>query len=253
MIRLLLSGLLLLVLAACARPPQPIWTDLPSTAQLLERLQKTTGQVRSLDAEAKVGLTVKGKYVSSQQFLLAEKPDRFRADVLSGFGQLILQLTSDGEELAVFLNTTVPGRFFRGPASFENLSRFTRVPLADKDLIRLLLYDPPLIDFEASEVQVSEEGLVLRLSSNERFQDLLFDRQLHLVGCRYLAKDEALLDVKYGKIDEQDLFPRTVRIELPREETSVALRFSALQTNVSIPAERFRLKQPEKIQVEALP
>jgi len=34
---------------------------------------------------------------------LLQKPNRLRADVLTGFGQLILQMTSDGEILSVFL------------------------------------------------------------------------------------------------------------------------------------------------------
>lgn len=253
MTRSLWAGFVLLLLASCARPPQPVWTEVPEAEQLLLRLKETTGKVYSLDGAAAVGLTVHGKHVSSQQFLLAEKPDRIRTDVLTGFGQLILQLTSDGEELAVFLNTPVPGKFYRGPASDENLARFTRVPLADEDLLRLLMYDPPLIDYLHTEVTVLEEGVVLELWNAERGQELLFDPQLQLVGCRYLTTAEPLLEVVYQKFDENDRFPRTVRIDLPQEETRVVLRFSELQTNVAIAAERFRLKTPANLQVEALP
>ncbi len=253
MIRMLWSGLLLLLLASCTRPPQPVWTEVPEAEQVLQRLQETTGRVNSLDGAAKVGLTVGGKYFSTQQFLLAEKPDRIRADALTGFGQLILQLTSDGEELRVFLNTTVPGHYYRGPASYENLSRFTQVPLPAEDFLRLLMYDPPLIDYREARVTEVKEGLLLGLWNAERRQELVFDTQLRLIGCRYLTGTELLLEVRYEKFADTDFFPRRVEIELPKEKTSMAVQFSELQINVPIAAERFRLRQPATLIAEPLP
>lgn len=249
----LLGLLMLLLLAACARPAQPIWTEVPSAESLLQHLAETTGQVNSLDAAATVGLTVKGKFFSSQQFLLIEKPDRIRADVLTGFGQLILQLATDGEQLAVFMNTSVPARFYRGAATTESLSRFTRMPLAARDMVRLLLYDPPLIGFEESTVSVEKKRLLLRLKNPDQQQELLFDERLRLVGCRYFAAGEAFLNVKYQKLAEKNWFPQTIRIEFTAQETSSSIKFSELQINAAIPSERFHLKTPEKIPVEALP
>ncbi len=244
--------LLTLLLAACAKPPVPVWTELPTAGTLLQRLAETTGRVDSLDTAASVGLTVKGKYRSSQQFLLVEKPDRLRADVLTGFGQLVLQLTSDGEELSVFLNTTVPGRFLRGPATDENLARFTRVPLSIENMLRLLVYDPPLISYQQHAVSVVEEQLMLRLSAQAQVQELLFDSQLRLVGCRYFTGGQRFLEVRYQQIDDTELFPHRVQIELPEEQTKLTLDFSELQLNVGIAAERFRLKQPANVTLEPL-
>ena len=246
--------LLLFLTASCARPPEPVWTKVPTAADLLQRLDETTGKVASLDTAASVSLTIDGKYLSSQQFLLVEQPNRLRVDVLTGFGQLILQLTSDGEELAVFLNTTVPGRFFRGAASDENLARFTRLPLSASRMVRLLLYSPSLIAYRQSEVSVVDEGkLKLRLIGETREQELLFDQQLHLIGCRYLAHAELFLGVQYLKLDADDQFPRRIQIELPAEKTRLAFNFTELKTNVGIDSALFRLKKPANIPVEVLP
>jgi len=244
--------LLVLLLAACARPPVQVWTELPTAEILLQRLAETTGRIDSLDAAAGVGLTVKGKYRSSQQFLLLEKPDRLRADVLTGFGQLVLQLASDGEELSVFLNTTVPGRFLRGPATDENLARFTRVPLSLTNMLRLLLYDPPLISYQQHTVSVVDGQLLLRLTADTQEQELLFDQQLRLVGCRYFSQAERFLEVRFEKIDSLEQFPSRIKIELPAEQTTLALDFSDLQLNVDIAAERFRLLQPANLPLEPL-
>ncbi|MCK4691523.1 MAG: DUF4292 domain-containing protein [Desulfuromonadales bacterium] len=248
----LFIGLLLVVVTACARPPQVTWTELPTVEFLLTSLADTTGQVHSLDSTAKVSMTVKGKFFSSQQFLLVEKPDRLRADVLTGFGQLILQLTADGQELSVFMHTTVPGRFLRGPATAENLARFTRVPLATEDMVRLLLYEPPLITYQQAEVSAEGNTLLLRLNNQKFRQELLFDRYLRFVGCRYFSQEGIFLEVLYDKFNERDAFPQKIQIKLAEEDTKVVFKFSDLQTNVRIEPERFTLEIPAQITVEPI-
>ncbi len=244
---------LLLLLAACARPVKPVWTELPGADELLQQVVARSGMVMSLDAAATVDLSVDGKFFSSQQFIMLERPDRLRTDVLTGFGQLILQLTSDGEQLAVYTNTTVPGHFYRGPASDDNLIRFTRIPLAGRDMIRLLLYDPPIIAYRQSEVLEGDGELTLRLLGSELEQELLFNEKLQLSGCRYFSKDKVLLEVLYQKVESESLFPQVVRIDMAAEKTRVVIKFSDTKLNSRIPVERFRLRQPENVPVEVLP
>lgn len=224
-----------------------------STEALLKNLSATTGQVSSLEGAATVNLTVNSRFFSSQQLIVLEKPDRLRTDIMTGFGQLLLQLTSDGEVLSAFNHMTVPGRFFRGSASAKNLARFTRIPLPAIDMVRLLLYDPPLIDFQRSEVQLENLYVVLRLTKSDLQQELLFDEQLQLSGCRYSSAGKILLEVLYQDLDEQQRFPHTFRIYLAAEKIETAIIFSELQTNVEIPMDRFRLKKPGHIPLEVLP
>lgn len=243
----------LLLLASCAQPSKPVWTELPSVEMLLQQLHETTGKVRSLDGEATVNLTYKGKFFSSQQFLLLQKAELLRTDVLTGFGQLVLKLTSDGQDLAVFMNTTVPGRFYHGAATPENLARFTRIPLQTKEMVRLLLYDPPLIEYRQTDVLLNKGELLLRLFDSELQQDLSFDERLRLIGCRYFLADKLFLEVRYQKFDPVTLFPQTIRLEMPEEEIETSIKFSVLQTNIEIPVERFRLTPPAGIPIEVLP
>jgi outer membrane lipoprotein-sorting protein len=244
--------IILLICASCARPPQSVWQQLPSAEQLLARVQATQGHFRSLDAEARVRLDAAGQVHSSQQFLLLERPNRVRSDLLTGFGQLVLQLASDGRELAVFVNTEAPGKFFRGPASDANLARFTRIPLPAESLVQLLLYDPPLVNALQSKVQVQEDQLLLMLDGPERRQELWFDDQLQLVASRYFSGDELLLDVRYAKLAE-DGFPREMSINLAREQIRVRLRFSDVRINGIIAEEKFVLRPADGLLVEPLP
>jgi len=241
-----------LFLSACSRPPQPVWTSLPEPEQLLARLQENQSSYRSLDAEASVNLNIRGKSLSSQQFLLLEKPNRVRADVLTGFGQVMLQLTSDGQQLAVFVNTEKPGRFFRGPATDENIARFTNLPLPVETLVRLLLYDPPLVETQQIRVIPQANQLLLVLRNGERRQELQFDHQLRLIGCRYLAAEDLLLEIQYQQI-AADGFPRHFSLILAKEETTASLQLSELKINPDLAPEKFVLKNPGNLDAEPLP
>ena len=125
---------LLMLLFGCSAPKLHL-PPAPEPQILLAQLALTSQRWQQLDAAAKVGLEHAGKYFSTQQFMLLEKPARLRVDVLSLFNQLALQLTVDQGELQVYLNTTVPGQFYRGPATDALLARFTHLPLGAADLV----------------------------------------------------------------------------------------------------------------------
>ena len=244
---------LTLLLSGCIHHAEPEWTEIPTEQQLLAGVASNSERYSSLDTAASVALTTGSKFFSSQQFLLLQKPDHLRVDVLSGFGQLILQMASDGETLSVFLNTTVPGRFFRGAASYENLYRFIRVPLAAEELLSLLLYGPPLIVYQQSSIAVSAKNLTLTLTgSNNNRQELLFDRQFRLVGCRYFSGGEKYLAVDYQNFSKSKQFPRWIQMAMPLEKTRVTLKLSELKVNVDIDPARFSLKEHVNIPVEEL-
>ena len=243
---------LLLLLGGCARPPQPLPAELPAE-NLLARLAATTGRYQSLDATAKVTLVADGQRVTTQQFMLLERPDHLRIDALTGFGQLVLQLATDGKQLDVHLNHGKPARFLRGPASYENISRFVRIPLAVDDLLPLLLYDPLLIAFDRQQVSAASDGIVLALSGGDKQQELVFNEQLQLIACRYLVDGELLLAISYAKFSDAERFPHKVMIEIPRQKTDATVTISELSLNPAIDSHKFRLENPEDLPVERLP
>ncbi len=245
---------LLILLTGCIHRPVPVWTEIPATQELLASVSANSRRYTSLDATASVSLTTGIKFFPSQQFLLLEKPDHLRTDVLNGFGLLLLQLASDGETLSVFLNTTVPGRFFRGPANYKNLYRFIKVPLAVEDLLALLLYGPPLIAHQNETIAVSTKFLTLTLSGdNNNRQELLFDHQFKLIGCRYFSGGGKYLVVDYQNFSPQNQFPQRIKIMMPLEKIRVKLELSELKVNATIDPARFSLKKHANIPIEGFP
>ncbi|WP_020675648.1 DUF4292 domain-containing protein [Geopsychrobacter electrodiphilus] len=242
--KFIISSLLLnLLLVGCAGPKIQL-PPAPEAEVLLRSLARNNERWQQLDAAAKIALDQHGKYMSTQDFLLLEKPDRLRLDVLSLFNQLALQLAVDQGELQVFLNTSAPGQYYRGPASDELLARFTRVPLGVVDLVRLLLYDPPTQAYQTAAVEVSDDRYLLRLTNGDRQQQFFFDRQLQLRRGIYLSLNEPFLIVNYDKQNPADGFPRRIQIEMPKQETSLTVTLSEVRLNVPAKAGRFQLSFP---------
>ncbi len=239
---ILVFGLFFLLLA-CARPKPPL-PPAPVANILLEKLKVSGRKWQQLDAAAEVGFRRDGKYFSTRQFLLVEKPQRLRVDVLTFFGQLAFQLTVNQDQLQVFLNTTVPGKFYQGPARDDVLARFTRLPLRASELIRLLLYDPPRPEYLETQVTTEGDRYRLRLISGDRQQQFFFDEQLRLRRGIYLQAGQELLLVNYDDFAKEDGFPRRARIEIPQQKLSVVVSFSEVKLNQPAADKRFILTPP---------
>lgn len=244
---------LLLFMSACARPPAPLWTDVPAPEVLVERLSSRSGQFSSLDAAATVSVTTEGRHVSSQQFIMAEFPDRVRVDALTGFGQLIMQLATDGDVMTVFLNTTNPPRFYRGVATVENFSRFVRLPLPPELLVAVVLYDPPVLDYQEAQVRSSGTDLELHLVDGLFKQIFYFDGQFNVIGTDYIQAQEVVFSVAYSRFSAADDFPRRIELRVPPEDAVLAMRITELVLNTTIPVSRFSLQVPDGINPEPIP
>jgi hypothetical protein len=252
------ASLLLLILAACVpRPPVPaVPAVAPPVSEeiLLESLAQNARAFQSLQGLAKVRINAGGRSLSGTQVLLAEKPDRFRAETLSPFGQPLLLMATDGRELDVMIPSE--GRFYRGEASPENVQRFTRLPLRLPDLVHLLLYEVPVIGHGERTLAAGEEGdyLLTLFGESGRLQKLRFDAALRLVESAYFRDDVLQLRVSYDKLQgDLHYFPRSVFLEMPALNAEGSLAFSDVRTNVAIPPERFTLSPSPGMEILPIP
>lgn len=245
----------LILAAGCAGPRRPVQPLPTATAEeLLQRLEINAHTFENLRGLAKVRVRTGEDRLSGSQVLLAEKPDRFRVEVLGLFGQPWLVMVSDGSNLQALL----PGenRFLEGPASPENLQRFTRLPLKVTDLVHLLLYQVPLIGGSKTQaVPLADGGSRLLLAGeNGARQEVDFDPDRRMIASRYMDSGEVWLEIRYGEFSEAvPDFPRQLQLQLPRRGIEAEVEFSELQLNTSLPQERFRLNPPPGIRPEPLP
>lgn len=253
-----LAACLLFLLAACAPRVAPPSLTVPPVAEadLLARLAGGAEAFRSLQGEAKVKISNTETSLTVNQILFAAKPASLRSETLNpfGFGSPIALMATDGQEMSVFLPGQ--GSFYRGAASPRNVMRFTKVPLQLPDLVRLLLYDVPVLPYRNSTVDVDEDGAyrLTLVGAGEVRQELRFDQELRLVDAGYFYRDDLQLRVRYAGFNgEAPPFPMRARFEMPGTHTEASLTFSQVQTNVDIPAKRFQLQPPPGVTVLPIP
>lgn len=247
--------LIISLLASCA-PIRPKLVGEPVNRSfadgLMQEWYENSARVTSVQGLAKVKVHTPEKSLNGTQVILAEKPNRLRAETLSPFGSPLLLLAADGKNLGVLL----PSRniFYTGEATPANLGRFVRIPLRLTDLISVLLYQPPMIDTLSEEAFELQDGgwLLVRYSSPRR-QELIFNHARQLVEVSYYDRDELFLKINYGQFSEEGgRFPHLFGIELPEAKTTARLEFSDLEINGELRPGIFQLKPPEGATIVSL-
>ena len=217
--------------------------------RLMQEWSENSVRVTSVQGLAKVKVRSPENSLSGTQVILAEKPDRLRAETLSPFGTPLLLLAADGENLGVLL----PSRnlYYTGAASPANLGRFVRIPLRLSDLVSFLLYQPPMISTRSEEAfELQEGGWLLIRNGSSRRQELTFNHERQLVETNYYDTDKLLLKITYGKFStEEGGFPLLFGIEFPELETTASLEFSEPETNGKLQAGIFKLTPPAGVTV----
>ncbi len=252
MMRLLSVLLLLLGLCACAvRPPAPELPPGLDAETLVSALEAYGDRYHTLEAEVRLRLNAGGKKLAATQYLWVSKPAFVRAEVLNpfGFGGPLLLFASDGATLSVF--SPGKGTFYRGEASAQNLMRFTRIPLQVSDLVRLVLYEVPLLPYESSRAGMREGLYQLELlGPGPNRQQFLFDQALTLTEAGYYLDDELQLSVRY---EGQGGFPRSASFSMPLFETKIDMEFLQSKVNEPLSEARFDLTPPAGVQILPIP
>lgn len=247
----ILAIFLVVLLAGCAaKTPPPVVKVDPNA--LLQQVQAQRNQFSGLKGTARLKISTPDKNQSSTQALVIERPDQLRADVLSPFGQPVLQMTVTQGRLEAY----VPSRkeVYRGAASADNLFRFTHIPLRINDLIALCLYSPPLISDSVDSVQDTNDGVTLLLADGQRFQRLFFDAGGRLTGAHFLQQDQILLTVEWDDFDDAAQgFPKSIHMELPLEQASAWLEYRKIDLNPTIAPKTYTLRIPDSATPRMIP
>jgi len=212
--------------------------------ELMQAWSESSARVSSLQALAKVKVQAPLNSLNGSQVILAQKPDRLRAETLSPFGIPLLMLAADGGTLEVSL----PGQnvYYTGAASPANLDLFVHLPLRLSDLVDVLLYQPPLIKAWKEKAYALQKGgwLLVRYGTLRR-QELVFNPLRQLVEVSFFENNDLFMKINYAQIPEQgEPFPYRLSLEVPDKHTTVSLEFSEVKTNGELRPDIFQLVRP---------
>ncbi len=253
---LLLSLLLsCAILLSCApvRPNlgPPVSSDFAS--ELLQAWQKKTTQNVSVKGLAKVEIRAPMNDINGTQVVLAESPDRLRAETLTPFGVPMLTLAVEGDQLGVHL--PAENLYYLGTASSENLGKFVNIPLEPADIVSVLLYQPSIIKASKEEAfALTDGGWVLVRSGGNQRQELVFNAEGHLVEVAYFVDRDLKFKINYSQLNsEVRLYPAHIRMELPDKYATISLEFTDYEINGQIRESLFTLHPSSGAKVVYLP
>lgn len=243
-------------LGACAPPvaiaPPPTASIADSTLtgdDLLARLDKRYGALVTFRALADMEYRGPKDRGHVKEIVVVERPDRLRIEMMSPFG-VALQLTSDGKSLRAYHRGQ--RTFYSGDATAPNLSRFTHLDLAIRDIADLLVGVPPNRPRRRrAEMEFENATKLWRVRSvlAEGGAQMLWFEQDRLLAVRSEEVDSegaALYRTSYGDYRPVRgvLVPFDVRFEVPNQQTSVELRYSTIQVNEPLSEAIFRFDAP---------
>jgi outer membrane lipoprotein-sorting protein len=247
--------LALLLLASCAplRPDlgPPVSSDFADS--LMQDWQDKSSHIKSIQGLATVNLKAPLNNINATQVVLAELPDRLRAETLSPFGVPIILLVANGDKMGVLL--TAQNLYYQGAATPENLGTFVNLPLELTDLVGVLLYQPPVLETSNNEAFKLNEGgwLLIRRTALQR-QELVFNALRQLVEVSYFKDNDLVVKIHYANFsDTENHYPTLLTLEIPDKYATVSLKFSDVETNGQLRSELFKIEPPAKARIVYLP
>ena len=248
-------------------PPTTRPVALEATSeQLLDRYNSLARNLQSLNATVELKPTagsaysgVISEYHEVKAFLLASRPYNIRMiGQVPVVGKTVFDMASDGQNFEVSIPPK--NKFLVGPVSLDRQSSKPIENLRPQHLVDALLWP----EVRKEEITLPEEFndetaryyvlTVLRGGyQSEIFRKIWFDRaDLHLVRLQsYGPKGALLSDVRFANWQPLDApgsalseYPRSLRLDRPRDEYRLDMTVSKVSLNESIAPDRFQLDPP---------
>lgn len=192
-----------------------------------------------------------GRQWSGRALLLAELPRRLRLELLSFFGQPVLYVVSDGNEVV----TWVPGQpASRGFALGRVIQGFSSIPLGDEEVMLLLAGCAPEFSYREAKLfrDIQERAYVLQLEDPSRGE---LERLWLEDDCATIRRLERLqggrtrLDAVFSGFTNAEGFSYPQEVRMETAGLQLAVRYQVFTVNETLPDEVFHLELPPGVEV----
>ena len=258
--------LALFLLACGGRQPAPPAAEHPATSvEVLRAMEARLDGVERLRMRAVVEVYGEEGRARVRQVLVAERPDRLRAETLSPFDAPLSVLVANERELVLW--DVGAERFYRGLPTARNVARVVPIRLAPPDLVRVLLGGPPV---EAEGLPESEEAprwdgrrggwaFELSLGDGSRLALVVSHGSWMLQRAVLRGEDgELLWELRTGdaRVVEGEgatiEVPGRFRFLMPAEGVDLSLSLERVDLNPVFPPFLFELDPPRGVEVTPL-
>ncbi len=213
--------------AGCSTLPAPATPAPPvkpwPASELIQSLQQSHAQFRSLRALARVEYAGPDGKQGFQEAVIVQRPDRLRLETLTMLGAAMIVTVNDREIIGYHVRE---GIMVRGKTSKANLLRYTKIPL-ELDEITTLLTGLAPVDPSA---QWQQEGNALVFSPQGRKTDVVAFESQQPVPTRWERFNSAgAVEVRVSFADYSatpaGLFPSRLTVEAPLQKRKLEIRY----------------------------
>ena len=238
------------LLTAC--PPRPVNfgpAGEPATVEdLLARVKVAESQVFAVKGEAKLKVTSPRGNGSAGLFVAVMHPALIHLEAIDFFGRPQAVLVTDGTTFKLY--DAQQSRFFRGPATAQNLSRLLPLALPPDELAALLLGRVPRLDTADASMRFDQRAghFVVALKKDAVVQTIEVEPPSYrVVKSSFTGVDT--YTVELGDIETTGAldFPKKAALRSTTAATSIELNYKDLELNPEADLTMFDLEPPENI------
>lgn len=246
--RAIAAAAFLALLSACPPPRIDFGPkgQLDDPEALLKLVAETEARVITLSGEAKVHADTPEAKGAFSMFAAVSRPQLIHLEALDFFGVPQAMLAVNGERFGLY--DRQQHRFFRGPASPENVGRFLPIALPPKELVLIMLGSTPRIPHERAELAAEEKCAcyVLTLHKGEVTQTLqIHPRSYRVLSSRVRGVDA--YDLEFADVGEFGTvsLPRQIILRAEKAKVELDLRYADVTLNEAPDLTLFDLEPPE--------
>lgn len=260
--RIIILGALSCLLAACATLPRsPYLGPLPSSQQVIERLEARRLAVRSVEIQGEIQVVTPDDELFGDHLIHGVFPDRLRVEMMGPFGRPVLRLVSNGVRLVVL--DYRENLAFVGAASSRNISRFLGLSLSPAEIYALLTGSVPLLPHKRALVEPAPEpgqaqlkllsaggavsqGVVFNLSNFAVRRSWLRERPGH-------ARPGPALECLFSSFVQSgpESYPQTIEIS-DHDKRRITLTNDKVEFNRPVDGALFEMEIPPGVEIREL-
>ena len=243
-----------LLLAGCPSP-QVVQGPPPDPGALYIEAKKAHRVPETLSCDAKAFVDAPENSGRYALHVSVKRPASIRIEALTPMGDPAAVLVADQGRFALL--DLRNNKFYRGPATPENLSRLIPAPLRDEELVALITGDiPELPGARPETASRAGDGYRLAMIAPRLRQEITLGADLRLVQVRRLdASNNLLWSVGLDEHDDSSgaQVPTLLHLEAPPGRIKVDLRLRNVIAGKPPPSGAFLLGVPAGMTVEELP
>jgi outer membrane lipoprotein-sorting protein len=224
--------------------------EVRSVDELLRLTERAELEIATVKGDARLRISSPKRGGTLNVFVAAARPDKLHLESLNFFGKPQAILASAGSQFELLDADT--GKFYRGPASRQNLARFVPVAIPAEQLMMMLLGQAPRIRASSQSLSVDpSQGLYVVKLSNDSSEQVLWIGPSDYRVRRSQVKGADAYELTFDDFQSfaSTAYPSKATFTEPTEGKRLELKYREVNLNEALPPSFFQLAPPAGVEI----